>query len=153
MTKVDLFETISNDIKTAMLARDKVALEALRGIKKEFLEAKTAKGSDGTLADDVAVKILQKMVKQRKESAQIFTEQNRPELAENELAEVKVIEKYLPAQMSDADLEAAVASIIAEVGAVGPQDMGKVMGVASKQLAGKTEGKLISEKVKTLLGR
>ena len=150
---MDLFDTISNDIKTAMIARDKVALEALRGVKKEFLEAKTAKGSDGTLADEVAVKILQKMVKQRKESAQIFTEQNRPELAENELAEVKVIEKYLPAQMSDADLEAAVASIIAEVGAVGPQDMGKVMGVASKQLAGKTEGKLISEKVKTLLGR
>jgi uncharacterized protein len=150
---VDLFETISNDIKTAMLARDKVALEALRGIKKEFLEAKTAKGSDGTLADEVAVKILQKMVKQRKESAQIFTEQNRPELAENELAEAKVIEKYLPAQMSDSDLEAAVAGIIAEVGATGPQDMGKVMGVASKQLAGKTEGRLISEKVKALLGK
>jgi uncharacterized protein YqeY len=150
---MDLFDTISSDIRTAMLARDKVALEALRGIKKELIEAKTAKGSDGTLADDLAVKILQKMVKQRKESAQIFTEQGRPELAENELAEVKVIERYLPAQMSEADLETAIAGIIAEVGASGPQDMGKVMGVASKQLAGKTEGKLISEKVKELLAR
>jgi uncharacterized protein YqeY len=150
---MDLFDTISNDIKTAMIARDKVALEALRGVKKEFLEAKTAKGSDGTLADELAVKILQKMVKQRKESAQIFTEQNRPELAENELAELKVIEKYLPAQMSDADLEAAVQEIIAKLGATGPQDLGKVMGVASKQLAGKTEGRLISEKVKEVLGR
>lgn len=148
-----LFNTISEDIKKAMLARDKVALEALRGIKKEFLEAKTAKGSDGTLHDDAAVKILQKMVKQRKESAQIYATQNRPDLAENELAEVAVIEKYLPAQMSDAELETAVAAIIAQVGASGPQDMGKVMGVATKQLAGKTEGRLISEKVKALLSK
>jgi len=147
----ELFDTVSADIKTAMLAREKVALEALRGIKKEFLEAKTAKGSDGNLADDVAVKILQKMVKQRKESAQIFAEQNRPELAENELAEAAVIEKYLPTQMTDAELSAAVSAVIAQVGAIGPQDMGKVMGAASKQLAGKTEGKLISEKVKVLL--
>ena len=149
----ELFDKISNDIKAAMMARDKVALEALRGVKKEFLEAKTVKGGDGNLADDVAVKILQKMVKQRKESAQIYEEQNRPELAENELAEAKVIEQYLPAQMSDAELEVAVAAIIAQVGATGPQDMGKVMGVASKQLAGKTEGRLISEKVKTLLAK
>jgi uncharacterized protein YqeY len=149
----ELFDQISADIKTAMLARDKVTLEALRGVKKEFLEAKTAKGGDGNLADDVAVKILQKMVKQRKDTAQIYTEQNRPELAENELAEVAVIERYLPAQMTDAELETAVASIIAQVGAAGPQDMGKVMGVASKQLAGKTEGRLISEKVKVLLNK
>ena len=108
----------------------------MRGIKKEFLEAKTAKGGNGTLADDVAVKILQTMVKQRKESAQIYTEQNRPELAQNELAEAVVIEKYLPTQMTDAELEAAVSAIIAQVGAAGPQDMGKVMGGASKQLAG-----------------
>ena len=134
-----------------MLAREKVALEALRGIKKEFIEAKTAKGSDGNLADEVAVKILQKMVKQRKESAQIFAEQNRPELAENELAEAAVIEKYLPAQMTDEELTTAVSLVIAQVGATGPQDMGKVMGVASKQLAGKTEGRLISDKVKALL--
>ena len=149
----ELFDKVSSDIKTAMLARDKVALEALRGMKKEFLEAKTAKGSDGHLADDAAVKIVQKMVKQRKESAQIYIEQSRPELAENELAEAAVLEKYLPVQMTDAELEAAVAAIIAQVGATGPQDMGKVMGVASKQLAGKTEGRLISEKVKALLAK
>jgi len=149
----NLFNQISEDIKKAMLAREKVALEALRGVKKEFLEAKTAKGGDGTLPDEVAVKILQKMVKQRKESAAIFTQQNRPDLAENELAEVAVIEKYLPAQMTDAELEKIVAEIIAHVGATGPQDMGKVMGVASKQLAGKAEGRLISEKVKLLLNR
>jgi uncharacterized protein len=148
-----LFDKVSADIKTAMLARDKVALEALRGIKKEFLEAKTAKGGDGTLPDEIAVKILQKMVKQRKESAQIYTTQNRSDLAENELAEASVIERYLPAQMSDAELEVAVAAIVAQVGATGPQDMGKVMGVASKQLAGKTEGRLISEKVKALLSK
>ncbi|HJV78835.1 MAG TPA: GatB/YqeY domain-containing protein [Paludibacter sp.] len=149
----ELFDKVSGDIKTAMLARDKVALEALRGMKKEFLEAKTAKGSDGHLPEDVAVKIIQKMVKQRKESAQIYTEQNRPELAENELAEAVVLEKYLPVQMTDAELEAAVTAIIAQVGAAGPQDMGKVMGVASKQLAGKTEGRLISDKVKLLLAK
>jgi uncharacterized protein len=149
----ELFDKISADIKTAMLAREKVALEALRGIKKEFIEAKTAKGGDGNLADEVAVKILQKMMKQRKESAQIYAEQNRPELAENELAEAAVIERYLPAQMSDEELTQVVTSIIAQVGATGPQDMGKVMGVATKQLAGKTEGRLISEKVKTLLNK
>lgn len=147
-----LFNQISEDIKKAMLARDKVALEALRGIKKEFLEAKTAKGSDGTLPDEQAVKILQKMVKQRKESARIFSEQNRQDLADTELAEVAVIEQYLPAQMSDSELETIIAAIIAEVGAAGPQDMGKVMGVATRQLAGKAEGRAISEKVKELLG-
>ena len=148
-----LFDQISADIKAAMLARDKVTLEALRGIKKEFLEAKTAKGGDGTLHDDQAVKIMQKMVKQRKETALIYREQNRSELAENELAEAAVIEKYLPQQMSDAELETAVSAIIAQVGATGAQDMGKVMGVATKQLAGKTEGRLISEKVKALLNK
>lgn len=149
----ELFDKVSNDIKTAMLARDKVTLEALRGIKKEFLEAKTAKGSDGNLADEAAIKILQKMVKQRKESAQIYSDQNRNDLAEIELAESLVIEKYLPAQMTDAELEATVAAIIVQVGATGPQDMGKVMGVASKQLSGKAEGRLISEKVKALLAK
>lgn len=149
----DLFDQISADIKTAMLARDKVTLEALRGIKKEFLEAKTAKGGDGSLSDDTAVKILLKMQKQRKDTATIYAEQGRPELAENELAEAAVIERYLPAQMTDAELTDAVAAIIAQVGASGPQDMGKVMGVATKQLAGKTEGRLISEKVKALLAK
>lgn len=146
-----LFDVISEDIKKAMIAKDKVALEALRGVKKEFLEAKTAKGSNGDLTDDAALKILQKMVKQRKESAQIFTEQNRPELAENELAEASVIEKYLPAKLSDAELEAEIKAIIAEVGAKTPQEMGKVMGVATKKLAGKADGKDISAKVKSLL--
>jgi len=146
-----LFEQISEDIKQAMLARDKVRTEALRGIKKEFLEAKTAKGSDGNLTDEQGIKILQKMVKQRKDAADIFKQQNRPELAGNELAEVAVIEQYLPVQMSDEELTAAVKEIIAEVGAVDAKDMGKVMGVASKKLAGKVEGRLISEKVKSLL--
>lgn len=146
-----LFDVISEDIKKAMIAKDKVALEALRGVKKEFLEAKTAKGASGELADDAALKILQKMVKQRKESAQIFTEQNRPELAQNELAEAAVIEKYLPAKLSDAELEAEIKAIIAEVGAKSAQEMGKVMGVATKKLAGKADGKEISAKVKALL--
>lgn len=146
-----LFDQISEDIKKAMLARDKVKLEALRGVKKEFIEAKTAKNADGELNDDTALKILKKMVKQRKESAAIFTEQNRPELAENELAEAAVIEAYLPKQMSDEELTAAVKAIIAEVGATSAKEMGKVMGVASKKLAGKAEGRAISEKVKSLL--
>ena len=146
-----LFDQISEDIKKAMLARDKVKLEALRGVKKEFIEAKTAKNADGELSDDTALKILQKMVKQRKESASIFTEQNRPELAENELAEAAVIEAYLPKQMSDEELTAALKEIIAEVGATSAKEMGKVMGVASKKLAGKADGKLISEKVKSLV--
>ena len=146
-----LFDVISEDIKKAMIAKDKVALEALRGVKKEFLEAKTAKGASGELADDAALKILQKMVKQRKESAQIFTEQNRPELAQNELAEAAAIEKYLPAKLSDAELEAEIKAIIAEVGAKTAQEMGKVMGVATKKLAGKADGKEISAKVKALL--
>ena len=147
----ELFDKVSGDIKTAMLARDKVALEALRGMKKEFLDAKTAKGADGQMSDELGIKIIQKMIKQRKESAQIYSEQNRPDLAENELAEATVIERYLPAQMSDSELETAIESIIAKVGATGIQDLGKVMGAASKQLAGKTEGRLISEKVKILL--
>lgn len=148
---MDLFDRISEDIKKAMLARDKVRLEALRGVKKEFLEAKTAKGAGGELTDETAIKILVKMAKQRKESAAIYSENNRPELAENELAEAGVIEEYLPKQLSEEELEAELRKIIAEVGAEGPKDMGKVMGVASKALAGKAEGRLISAKVKELL--
>jgi len=149
----ELFDKVSGDIRTAMLARDKVALEALRGMKKEFLDAKTAKGGDGHMSDEVGIKIIQKMIKQRKESAQIYTEQNRADLAEVELAEAVVIERYLPVQMTDTELETAVAAIIAQMGATGIQDLGKVMGAASKQLAGKTEGRLISEKVKHLLSK
>lgn len=148
---MSLFEQVSGDIKAAMLARDKVRLEALRGIKKEFLEAKTAKGSDGELSDDAAMKILVKMVKQRKESASIYTEQNRPELAEEELAQAAVIEGYLPKQMTEEELTVALKEIIARVGATSAKEMGKVMGVASKELAGKAEGKAISAKVRELL--
>lgn len=148
---MDLFDKISEDIKKAMLARDHVRLESLRGIKKEFLEAKTAKGSDGTLPDEKAIQILTKMVKQRKESAEIYTQQNRPELADTELAQAAVIEEYLPKQLSDEELTAALREIIASVGATSPKEMGKVMGVVSKQLAGKAEGKAISAKVKDLL--
>ncbi|MGM9837323.1 MAG: GatB/YqeY domain-containing protein [Paludibacteraceae bacterium] len=146
-----LFEQISEDIKKAMLAKDKVALDALRGIKKEFLEAKTAKGGDGELHDDKALQILQKMVKQRKESAQMYIDANRPELADDELAQCKIIEQYLPAMLSEEELTAVLTDIIAQVGAHGPQDMGKVMGVATKQLAGRADGKAISTKVRELL--
>lgn len=148
---MDLFDKISDDIKKAMLARDAVRLESLRGIKKEFLEAKTAKGSDGTLPDEKAVQILSKMIKQRNESAEIYTQQNRPELAEAELAQAAVIEEYMPKQLSDEELTAALREIIARVGATSPKEMGKVMGVASKELAGKAEGRAISAKVKELL--
>ena len=148
---MNLFDQISSDIKAAMLAREKVRLETLRGIKKEFLEAKTAKGSDGELSDETAMKILVKMEKQRKESARIYSEQNRPDLAESELAEAAVISEYLPKQMTEEELAAALKEIIAQVGATSAKDMGKVMGVASKQLAGKADGRAISTKVKELL--
>ena len=146
-----LFDHISDDIKKAMLARDAVRLEALRGIKKEFLEAKTAKGSDGTLSDERATQILAKMIKQRRESAQIYTEQNRPELAEAELAQAAVIEEYMPRQLSQEELEGRLREIIAQVGATSPRDMGKVMGVATKALAGAADGRAISATVKALL--
>ena len=148
---MNLFDKISEDIKKAMLARDARRLESLRGIKKEFLEAKTAKGSDGNLTDEKAVQILAKMVKQRKESAEIYTQQNRPELAEAEMAQAAVIEEYMPKQLSDEELTAAINEIIGRVGATSPKEMGKVMGVASKELAGKAEGRAISAKVNDLL--
>lgn len=149
---MNLFDRISEDIKKAMLAREKVRLEALRGVKKEFLEAKTAKGANGELSDETAVKIMVKMVKQRKESAKIYEENNRPELAANELEEAAVIEEYLPKQLSAEELEAELKAIIAETGATSPKEMGKVMGVATKRLAGRAEGKVVSAKVKELLG-
>ncbi len=148
---MNLFDKVSEDIKKAMLARDKVRLEALRGAKKEFLEAKTAKGANGELSDDNATKIIVKMVKQRKESAKIYQDNNRPELAENELAEAAVLEEYLPKQLTAEELEAELRGIIAEVGAAGPRDMGKVMGAASKRLAGRAEGRAISDAVKSIL--
>lgn len=149
----NLFDQISEDIKKAMLARDKVRLEALRGIKKEFIEAKTAKGANGELTDETALKIMMKMVKQRKESAEIYTSNSRPELAENELAEAAVIEEYLPKQLSAEELEKELKAIIAETGASSPAEMGKVMGVATKRLQGKAEGKAISTMVRQLLAQ
>ena len=150
---MNLFEQISEDIKKAMLAKDKVALDALRGIKKEFLEAKTAKGGDGELHDDRALKKKKKMVKQRKEAAELFRQANRPELADDEMAQCAIIERYLPAMMSEDELREVLTGIIAQVGATGPQDMGKVMGVATKQLAGKAEGKTINMMVRQLLAQ
>lgn len=147
----NLFDKVSEDIRSAMLAREKVRLEALRGIKKEFLEAKTAKGANGELSDETAMKILVKMVKQRKESAEIYKANNRPELADNELAEAAVIEEYLPKQLTPEELEAELKAIIAEVGATDMSQMGKVMGVASKRLSGRAEGRAINAAVKALL--
>ena len=149
---MDLFEQISNDIKEAMKAKDKVRLETLRNIKKVFLEAKTAPGANDTLTDDMAVKIMQKLVKQGKDSAAVYEGQGRAALAEGEMAQVRIIETYLPKQLSAEELEAKLKEIIARVGATSGKDMGKVMGVASKELAGLAEGRAISAKVKELLG-
>ena len=142
---------IMDEIKTAMRAKDTVALEALRAIKSEMLLASTASGSKEELTEDDEVKLLQRLVKTRKESARIFTEQNRPDLAEPELAQIAVIEKFLPAQLSEEEVEAIIAKIIAETGASGIASMGKVMGLASAQLGGTAEGKTISTIVKKLL--
>ena len=146
-----LFEQVSNDIKEAMKARDKVRLETLRNIKKVFIEAKTAPGANDTLEDAAALKILAKLAKQGKESAATYVQQNRQDLADDELAQVAVIEEYLPKQLTEAEIEAVVKTIIADTGAQGMKDMGKVMGIASKQLAGKADGRVISGIVKTLL--
>lgn len=146
-----LFDQISNDIKEAMKARDKVWLETLRNIKKVFIEAKTAPGADDTLEDADALKILSKLAKQGKDAAVTFVTQNRQDLADNELEQVKVIEEYLPKQMSEEEIKQAVKEIIAATGATSMKDMGKVMGTASKQLAGKADGKIISGIVKKLL--
>ncbi len=146
-----LFEQISEDIKAAMKARDRVRLDTLRNIKKVFLEAKTAPGANDTLDDADALKIIQKLAKQGRESAATFAQQNRQDLADNELAQVAVIESYLPKQLDDAEIEAQVQEIIAATGASGMKDMGKVMGIASKQMAGKADGRAISTVVRRLL--
>ncbi len=146
-----LFEQISEDIKSAMKARDKVALDALRNIKKVFLEAKTAPGANDTLEDADALKILQKLAKQGKESAQTFLANNRQDLADSELAQVEVIERYLPKALEESEIESIVKEIIAQTGAQGMKDMGKVMGIASKQMAGRADGRIISTIVKKLL--
>ena len=146
-----IFEQVSKDIIEAMKAKDKVRLQALRNIKKYFIEAKTAPGANDTLADADALKILAKLAKQGRDTAALYTEQNRPDLAEEESAQAAVIEGYLPKQLSAEELESALREIIAAVGATSPKDMGKVMGAATKQLAGKADGKAISTKVKELL--
>ncbi len=146
-----LFEQISEDIKAAMKARDRVRLDTLRNIKKVFLEAKTAPGANDTLEDADALKIIQKLAKQGRESAATFAQQNRQDLADSELAQVAVIESYLPQQLGEAEIEAQVREIIAATGASNMKDMGKVMGMASKQMAGKADGRAISAVVRRLL--
>lgn len=148
---MDLFEKVSEDIKTAMKARDKVRLETLRNIKKVFLEAKTAPGANDTLTDDAALKIIQKLAKQGKETAKTYIDNGRQDLAGDELAQVAVLEEYLPKPLTEAEIEATVKEIIAQVGATSMKEMGKVMGIASKQMAGKAEGGVISGIVRRLL--
>ena len=148
---MSLSANIMEEIKTAMRAKDTVALEALRAIKSELLLAQTASGNKEEISEEEEIKLLQRLVKTRKDSANIFTQQNRMDLAEPELAQIAVIEKFLPAQLSEAEVEAVVAKIIAETGASGIASMGKVMGIASAQLGGTAEGKTISTIVKKLL--
>ena len=149
---MSLTEQIAADLIRAMKGNDKIALEAIRAAKTAFLLAKSEKGSDALLTDDEELKIIQKLVKQRRESASVYKENNRQDLADKETIEADVLEKYLPARLSDGELEAVIKSIIDRLGAKSLSDMGKVMGVATKELAGKADGKEISAKVKQLLG-
>jgi len=148
---MSLEQTINADIKTAMLAKDEKGLRSLRAIKAAIILAKTAEGAGGEIKQEDEIKMLQKLVKQRKDSLEIFTQQNRPELAQKESEEIEVIEKYLPKQLDAETLKTLIQTIITETGASSPADMGKVMGAASKQLAGKADGKTISAIVKELL--
>jgi len=149
---MSLTEKIAGDLMAAMKAQDKGKLEALRAAKTAFIMARSERGSNAVLTSDEEIKIIQKLVKQRKESASIYREQNRPDLYEKEENEAAVLEGYLPARMGNEELTAALKAIIARIGARAPSDMGKVMGVATKELAGKADGKDISAKVKELLG-
>lgn len=148
---MSLKQQIDTDIKKAMLAKNKEELEALRAIKSLILLAETDKGASGDISTDAETKLLQKAVKQRKESSEIFQQQGRQDLADKEKFQLEVISRYLPKQLSEEEVTAALQSIIADVGAKGPQDLGKVMGTATKALAGKAEGKMISELAKKLL--
>jgi hypothetical protein len=150
---MSLEQKIMGELKTAMLAKDEAALRSLRAIKAAILLAKTAEGGSGEVSEDEEIKLLQKMVKQRKDSLDIFTQQNRPELAKKEAEEIAVIEKFLPKQLSAEEIKAELEKIIAATGASSPADMGKVMGAATKQLAGKADGKTISALVKELLAK
>ncbi len=138
-------------MKDAMKSKEEAVLRGLRAIKAEIIKAKTEPGANGEISADTELKLLQKLVKQRKDSLTIYEQQNRPDLASKETEEIAVIERFLPAQMSEAEIKTAVEAIIAEVGAAGPQDLGKVMGLATKQLAGKADGKVISAIAKALL--
>jgi uncharacterized protein YqeY len=149
---MSLTEKISADLITAMKAKDKVSLEAIRAAKTAFTLARAEKGADSVLTPDEELKIIQKLVKQRRESADIYKTQNRPDLYEKETVEADVLEKYLPAKMSEEELTKVLKGIIEKVGAKTPADMGKVMGLATKELAGKADGKEVSAKVKQLLG-
>lgn len=146
-----LEQNIMADMKEAMKAKNEAALRSLRAVKAAIIIAKTAEGANGELKEEDEVKLLQKLVKQRKDSLEIFEKQNRPDLAEKEKEEIAVIEKFLPKQMSEEELREAIAAIIKETGASSAADMGKVMGAASKQFAGKADGKTISGIVKELL--
>lgn len=146
-----LEQKIMVDLKAAMLAKDEAALRSLRAIKAAILLAKTAEGATGELSEEAEIKLLQKMVKQRKDSLEIFQQQSRPELAQKEIEEIAVIEKFLPQQMDEVALRSAMAGIISKVGATTAADMGKVMGAANKELAGKADGKTIAAIVKELL--
>jgi uncharacterized protein YqeY len=148
---MSLKQQIDNDIKQAMLAKNKEELEALRGIKSQILLAETEKGGSGDISQDVEMKLLTKAAKQRKEAADIFQKEGREDLAKRELFQLEIINRYLPKQLSEAEVTEELRKIIATVGAKGPQDMGKVMGTATKQLAGKADGKMISDIVKKLL--
>jgi hypothetical protein len=148
-----LEQLITTELKTAMLAKDEKALRSLRAIKAAILLAKTSEGAGGELKEEDEIKLLQKLVKQRKDSLEIFQQQNRADLAQKEQEEIEVIEKFLPKQLSPEELKALLVKIVAEVGATSPADMGKVMGAATKQLAGKADGKAISAAVKELLAK
>ncbi|HZY79263.1 MAG TPA: GatB/YqeY domain-containing protein [Cyclobacteriaceae bacterium] len=148
---MSLKQQIDSDIKQAMLAKNKEELEALRGIKSQILLAETDKGASGDISQDVEMKLLTKAAKQRKEAADIFQKEGRDDLAKRELFQLEIINRYLPKQLTEAEITEELKKIIATVGAKGPQDMGKVMGTATKQLAGKADGKMVSDIVKKLL--
>ncbi len=150
---MSLEQQVMAQMKDAMKAKDEATLRGLRAIKAEIIKAKTEPGANGEVTQDGELKLLQKLVKQRKDSLEIYQKQNRPDLAQKEEEEIAVIEKFLPKQLSDAELKETLSKIIAETGASSPADMGKVMGVATKQLAGKADGKAISAAVKELLAK
>ena len=148
---MNLYDKISDDIRLAMLARDKERLEVLRNVKKVLIEAKTAKIGSEELSDEAAIKAIAKLARQGRDSAEIYKQQNRPDLHDPEMAQVKILESYLPKQMDDVELTAVIKAIIEKTGATTIKDMGRVIGAASKELSGKADGKLISDKVKSLL--